>query len=181
MLKMVSIGSSICGTSLESFKRRLCKWFWCLFVCIWVLLLHHITHSFLNYPTFPTGRVILIFFKVKFSSGLNLFLGVNMVFVPYFVSGVAYRRRILSIYGKHRLGWWDCQWCIGIGCDSVYQQKLLQCLVRRGIWCFFECCLQNVQPGCLILADIAVWLCALFGRFRRTPWIRLLWIGFRCR
>ena len=29
MSKMVSIGSSsVCGTSLESFKRRFCNWFW---------------------------------------------------------------------------------------------------------------------------------------------------------
>ena len=61
MSKIVSIiSSSVCGTSLESFKRRFCNWFF-------------------NYATLPTGRVILISFKVIFS-GLNLFLGANVVF-----------------------------------------------------------------------------------------------------
>ena len=69
MSKTVSIGSSSrCGTSLESFKQRFCNWF-------------------LNYSTFPTGRVILISFNVFFSSGLNLFLGANVVFLSLFCFG----------------------------------------------------------------------------------------------
>ena len=36
MSKMVSIGSSsVCGTSLESFKRCFCNWFWCL-LCVYL-------------------------------------------------------------------------------------------------------------------------------------------------
>ena len=35
MSKMVSIGSSVCGTSLESFKRPFCNWFWCL-LCVYL-------------------------------------------------------------------------------------------------------------------------------------------------
>ena len=36
MSKMVSIGSSsVCGTSLESFKRHFCNWFWCL-LCVYL-------------------------------------------------------------------------------------------------------------------------------------------------
>ena len=36
MSKMVSIGSSsVCGTSLLSFKRRFCNWFWCL-LCVYL-------------------------------------------------------------------------------------------------------------------------------------------------
>ena len=35
MSKMASIGSSVCGTSLESFKRRFCNWFWCL-LCVYL-------------------------------------------------------------------------------------------------------------------------------------------------
>ena len=34
---------------------------------------HHITNSFFNYSTFPTGRVILIFFKVNFFSRVEPF------------------------------------------------------------------------------------------------------------
>ena len=65
--KIVSIGSSsVCGTSLESFKKRcFCNWFF-------------------NYSTLPTGRVILISFKVIFSPGLNLFLGTNVLFRSLF-------------------------------------------------------------------------------------------------
>ena len=50
MSKIESISSSsVCGTSLESFKRCFCNWFF-------------------NYFTFPTGRVIFISFKVIFFS-----------------------------------------------------------------------------------------------------------------
>ena len=36
MSKIVSIdSSSVCGTSLESFKRRFCNWFWCL-LCVYL-------------------------------------------------------------------------------------------------------------------------------------------------
>ena len=76
MSKRVSIGSSsVCGTSLELFKRHFCNWFWCL-LCVYLGPSTMYTISpvlFLNYSTFPTGRVILIFFKVIFSPGLNLF------------------------------------------------------------------------------------------------------------
>ena len=69
MSKIVFIGaSSVCGTPLESLKRRFCNWFF-------------------NYSTFPTGRVILISFKVIFSPGLNLFLGANVVFRNLFCFG----------------------------------------------------------------------------------------------
>ena len=72
MSKIASIGpSSVCGTSLELFKRRFYDWFF-------------------NYSTFPTGCVILISFMISifFSPGLNLFLGARFF---CFVSGVAYR------------------------------------------------------------------------------------------
>ena len=48
---------------------------------------HHITNCFFNYSTFPTGRVILIFFKVIFSPGLNHFLSANVVFRSLFCFG----------------------------------------------------------------------------------------------
>ena len=67
--KMVSIGSfSVCCTSLESFKRRFC-------------------YRFFNYSTFPTGRVILISFKVIFFSWVEPFLGANVVFRSLFCFG----------------------------------------------------------------------------------------------
>ena len=76
MSKMVSIGSSsVCGTSLESFKRCFCYWFWCL---LWVYLgpstMYTISPILLfNYSTFPTGSVILIFFKINFFSRVEPF------------------------------------------------------------------------------------------------------------
>ena len=48
---------------------------------------HHITNSFSNYSTFPTGRVILIFFKVIFFSRVEPFLGANVVFSSLFCFG----------------------------------------------------------------------------------------------
>ena len=105
-------------------------------------------------------------------------------FVAYLVSGVAYRRRILSLWKTSSrlvrlpVVYWDWVWiCIPaeiavVPCPSGY---------LRLFWVLALTCLQNVQPGRLILGDIAVWLCALFGRFRRTPWIWLMWISFRCR
>ena len=45
---------------------------------------HHITNSFFNNSTFPTGRVILIFFKVIFFSRVEPFLGTNVVFRSLF-------------------------------------------------------------------------------------------------
>ena len=48
---------------------------------------HHITNSFFNYSTFPTGRVILIFFKVNFFSRVEPFLGANVVFHRLFCFG----------------------------------------------------------------------------------------------
>ena len=76
MSKMVSIGSSsVRGTPLESFKRRFCNWFWCL-LCIYLGPSTMYTISpilFFDYPTFLTGRVILIFFKVNFFSRVEPF------------------------------------------------------------------------------------------------------------
>ena len=76
MLKMVSIGSSsVCGKSLESFKRRFCDWFWCL-LCVYLGPSTMYTISpilFFNYSTFTTGRVILIFFKVNIFSRIEPF------------------------------------------------------------------------------------------------------------
>ena len=58
------------------------------YVCIWVLLqFTHITNSFFNHYTFPTVRVILIFFKVNFFSRVELFLGGNVVFRSLFCFG----------------------------------------------------------------------------------------------
>ena len=48
---------------------------------------HHITNCFFNYSTFPTGRVILIFFKVNFFSRVEPFLGANVVFRSLFCFG----------------------------------------------------------------------------------------------
>ena len=83
MSKMVSFGSSsVSVTSLESFKRCFCKCFWCL-LCVYLSPSAMYTISpilFFNYFKFPNGRVILKFFKVFFSPGLNLFLGANVVF-----------------------------------------------------------------------------------------------------
>ena len=105
-------------------------------------------------------------------------------FVAYFVSGVAFRRRILSFWQtsfrllRLPVVYWDWVWfCISAEIAVVLYLSGYWML----IWGLALTCLQNVQPGRLILGDIAVWLCALFGRFRRTPWIRLMWIGFRCR
>ena len=84
---MVSVGTSVCGRSLESFKQRFCNWFWHLLCVYNVYNVHHFTNSFFNYSTFPTGRVILIFFKVIFSPGWNLFLGANVVFRSLFYFG----------------------------------------------------------------------------------------------
>ena len=65
----MSIGSSsVCGTSLKSFKRRFWNWFF-------------------NYSTFPTGRVILIYFKVIFFSRIEPFLGNNVVSRSLFCFG----------------------------------------------------------------------------------------------
>ena len=58
MSKMVFIGSfSVCGTSLGSFKRHFCNWFWC-FLCVYLgpSTIHTISSIFFNYSTFPTGR-----------------------------------------------------------------------------------------------------------------------------
>ena len=105
-------------------------------------------------------------------------------FLAYFVSGVAYRRRFLSFWQlssqlvKLQAVYWDWVWfCIPeeiavVPCPSGYLMLF---------WVLALTYLQNVQPGRLILGDIAVCLCALLGRFRRTPWIRLMWISFRCR
>ena len=83
MSKMVSIGSSsVCGTSLESFKRRFCNWFWSL-LCVYLGLSTMYTISpilFLNYSTLPTGRVILIFFKVNFFSRVEPFFFFRSLF-----------------------------------------------------------------------------------------------------
>ena len=69
MSKIVSIdSSSVCGTSLKSFKRCFCNWFF-------------------NYSTFPTEHVILISFKVIFSPGMNLLLGANVFFRGLFCFG----------------------------------------------------------------------------------------------
>ena len=68
MSKIVSIGSSVCGTSLESFKRRFCDWFF-------------------NYSPFSTGCVILISFKVIFFSRVEPFLDANVVFRSLFFFG----------------------------------------------------------------------------------------------
>ena len=48
---------------------------------------HHISNSFFNYSTFPTGHVILIFFKVNFFSQVEPFLGANVVFCSLFCFG----------------------------------------------------------------------------------------------
>ena len=48
---------------------------------------HQITNYFLNYSTFPTVRVILIFFKINFFSRVELFLGANVVFRCLFCFG----------------------------------------------------------------------------------------------
>ena len=48
---------------------------------------HHITNSFFNYSTFPTGRFILIIFKVNFFSRGVPFLGANVVFRSLFCFG----------------------------------------------------------------------------------------------
>ena len=60
---------------LESFKRSFCNWFWCL-LCAYLGPSTMYTISpilYFNYSTFPTGRVILIFFIVNLVSGLNFF------------------------------------------------------------------------------------------------------------
>ena len=49
--------------------------------------IHHITNYFFNYSTFPTRRVILIFFKVNFFSRVKPFLGANVVFRSLFCIG----------------------------------------------------------------------------------------------
>ena len=123
------------------------------------------------------------FLKSIFSPRLNLY-ALMWSFVAYFVSGVAYRRWILSFWQKSSrlvrlpVVYWDWVWfCIPaeiaiVPCPSGYLMLF---------WVLALTCLQNVQPGRLIFGDIAVWLCVLFERFRRTPCVRLMWVGFRCR
>ena len=72
MSKMVSIdSSSVCGTSLETFKQRFCDWFF-------------------YYSTSPTGRVILVSFKVIVFSRVEPFLRANVVFRSLFCFGSSF-------------------------------------------------------------------------------------------
>ena len=184
MSKMVSIGSSsLCGTLLECFKRRFCNLFWCL-LCMYLGPSTMYTISTILFLIIPRSQKYVLFFKVNFFSRVEPFFVLMWSFVAYFVSGVAYRRRILIFWQTSSrlvrlpVVYWDWVWiCIPVEitvvpCPSGY--LLL-------FWVLALTCLQNVQPSRLILGDFAVWLCALFGRFRRAPWIRLMWIGFRCR
>ena len=85
--KIVSIGSSsVCSTSLESFKRHFCNWFWCL-LCVYLGPSTISPILFFNYSPFPTGGVILIFFKVNFFFRVKPFLGANVVFRCLFCFG----------------------------------------------------------------------------------------------
>ena len=127
MSKMVSIGASVCGTSLESFKRRFCNWFWCL-LCVYLGPSTMYTISpilFFNYSTFPTGRVILIFFKVNFFPGLNLFLGANVVYRSLFCFGGSLSKTDLIFLANIVSAGETASGVLGFGCDSVYLQKLL--------------------------------------------------------
>ena len=115
---------------------------------------------------------------------MNLFLGANVVFRSLFCFGRSLLKRDLIFLanivsaGEIASGVLGlCLFCIPVEiavvpCPSGYLMLF---------WVFALTCLQNVQPGRLILGDIAVWLCALFGRFHRTLWVWLLGIGFRCR
>ena len=143
MSKMVSIGSSsVCGTSLESFKRRFCNLFWCL-LCVYLCPSTMYTNSFFNYSTFPTGHVILIFFKVNFSSAQM------WSFVAYFVPGVAYRRRILSfrqtssrlVSGVLRLGVIlytnrNCCSALSVGVPEPFLSARFNMFTKRSAWPF---------------------------------------------
>ena len=86
---------------------------------------HHITNSFFNYSTFPTGRVILIFFKVNFFPGLNLFLGANVVYRSLFCFGGSLSKTDLIFLANIVSAGETASGVLGFGCDSVYLQKLL--------------------------------------------------------
>ena len=179
---MSKIGSSVCGTSLKSIKRRFCYWFWCL-LCVYLgpSTMYTISPIFLkNYSTFPTGRVILIFFKVNFFSRVEPFLGTNVVFRSLFCFGSSLSVSIFlfvyffwTFFGQ------------GINITKIWSQisygntalplapDLQKPLLKPTeylmlFWVLALTYRQNVQPSRLILGDIAVWWCALFGRFRRT-------------
>ena len=76
MSKMVSIGpSSVCGTSLQSLKRRFCNWFWCLF-CVFLGPSTIYTISPILFLIIPRSQQDVLFWyllKWFFSPRLNLF------------------------------------------------------------------------------------------------------------
>ena len=134
---------------------------------------------FFNYSTFSTGRVIMIFFKDNFFSRVETFLGTNVVFRSLFCFGSSLSKTDLIFLANIVSAGETASGVLGLGvilytCRNPSGYLML-------FWVLVLTCLQNVQPGRLILGDIAVRLCVLFGRFRKTPWIRLMWIGFRCR
>ena len=60
MSKMVSIGSSVCSTSLESFKRHFCNWFWCL-LCMYLGPSTMYTISPILFLTIPRSQQDVLF------------------------------------------------------------------------------------------------------------------------
>ena len=92
--------------------------------------IHHITNSFFNYSTFPTGSVILIFFRIIFFSRVEPFLCANVVFRSLFCFGSRLSKADLIFLANIISAGETASGVLGF--DSVYLQKLLECLVRRG-------------------------------------------------
>ena len=129
--------------------------------------IHHITNSFFNYSTFPTGRGILILFKVNFFSQLEPFLGANVVFRSLFCSesslsktGLIFLANIVSA-GETASG------VLGLGV-IMYTCKNCCSALSVGVPDAFLNARFNVstkRSACrLILGDIMVWLCAAIKR-----------------
>ena len=131
---------------------------------------HHITNSFFNFSTFLTGRVIFIFFKVIFFSRVEPFLGAIVVFCSLFCfgsslskTGLIFLANIVSTgeTASSVLGLGvilntcrNCCSALSVGVPDAFLSTCFNVSTKRSAWPF---------------DDIAVWLCALFGRFRRTP------------
>ena len=82
---MVSISSSsVCGTSLESFKHRFCNWFWYL-LCMYLGPSTMYTISPILFLIIPRSQQDVLFWY--FFSWVEPFLGANVVFRSLFCFG----------------------------------------------------------------------------------------------
>ena len=109
---------------------------------------HHITNSFFNYSTFPTGRVILIFFKVNFFSRVEPFLGANVLFRSLFCFGsslsktdLIFLANIVSASGVLGLGviLYTCRNCCSalyVGVPDAFLSAHFNVSTKRSAWPF---------------------------------------------